>query len=281
MKVLYKILSISLISNLTFAVNLPENLQISDQVKKDIKQVSALKIDKKYKEFVYNKEFAKLLHLDESKAIKMPKEMYGAGVTIEEVAPETDERFAQYKVKFHLFVKHNDDYALPEDRWGDWFGASRMHKEIEEVVGQNEIPLNQDFMMDYTMRSFIGNDDLESNDNIPGNYYISAGSALFDKYQKNAYKGIDYISYAIRSSSVPKGHKNISIWLRKKNGPDYGYSSSGPKVAKYFYNFQFPNTLLKKSCKYLQKVYLQNRWNLSMEYHISYLENKNDYQCDI
>ena len=90
MKVLYKILSISLISSLSFAVKLPENISISDELKKDIKEVSALKIDKKYKDFVYNKEFAKLLKLNESKAIKMPKDMYATGVTIEEVSPETE-----------------------------------------------------------------------------------------------------------------------------------------------------------------------------------------------
>ena len=270
---------ISLISNLTFAVKLPENLHITEQVKKDIKQVSALKIDKKYKEFVYNKEFAKLLHLDKSKAIKMPKDMYGAGVTIEEVSPETDERFAQYKVKFHLFVKHNDDYALPEDRWGDWFGASKMQDEIEQVIGKDEVPLNQDFMMDYNMRSFIGNDDLASNENIPDNYYVRAGSLVLNKYQKNAYNGIDYISYGIDGPNFPKFNQNISIWLRKSNGRDYRYSSSGPTIAKDFYNFQIPKILRKNSCNYSQKAYLQNIWNLSLEYDLNTFLSSNDFFC--
>jgi len=43
MKALYKILSISLISNLSFAVKLPEGLSIPDNIKKEIAEVSVLK----------------------------------------------------------------------------------------------------------------------------------------------------------------------------------------------------------------------------------------------
>ena len=75
MKVLYKILIISLISNITYSVNLPENLKLTEQNKKDIAKVTALKIDKKYKAFVYNKEFAEILHIDKNQAITMPKDM--------------------------------------------------------------------------------------------------------------------------------------------------------------------------------------------------------------
>lgn len=285
MKVLYKILSISLISNISFAANLPESLSIPDNIKKEIVQVSALKIGKKHKEFVYNKEFADLLQIDKSKAIKMPKDMYAAGITFEEESSETDKKYVEYKVKFHIFVKHNDDYALPDDSWGDWYASMKMQRDMRDLVGKTEVYPDNDFRMKYSMNSFISNDYLEVDENIDDNYYIRAGSAIYDKYQKNVYKNIDYISYYIFSGSIPKANKNISIWIKKRKGPDFKYSSSGPKIAKDFYHFSLPNQLKKNSCKYMQKVYLEYNWNeilgnfnTNFQGSIS-LESKKNYIC--
>ena len=215
----------------------------------------------------------------------MPKDMYAAGITVEEESPETDKKYAEYKVKFHIFVKHNDDYALPDDSWGDWYGSMKMRRDIEDLIGESDVYPNNKYRIKYSMNSFISDDYLETNEKIDDNYYIRAGSAIYDTYQKNAYKNIDYISFYIFSSSIPKLNKNISIWIKKKEGPDFRYSSSGPTIAKDFYHFSLPNKLKKNACKYMQKIYLEynfnevlSNFNTNFQGSIS-LESKKNYMC--
>ena len=237
-------------------------MPISDEIKKDMAKVQALKIDKVYRSFVYNKEYADILKIDKSKAIVMPKDMYAAGITIDEKKPETETRFAEYDIRLHLFVKHQDDYALPKGDFGDFRAYLKFNSELRDFAHSRELYQYQNVADEFSMKHFISNDDYDIKP-IHDNDYINAGSAFLYRFYRNISPGVDYFEYHFFSDSMQKTalKQNTSIWIEKEGRPDFQYSSSGVQRAKDFYQFSIPKKLNENKCVFIQKIHMKRHWN--------------------
>lgn len=265
-----------------FAVKIPEDLDITDSIKQDIEKISKLKIDKKFSSFVYDAEFAKQAELDIKKAVKLPENMHGAGISVVEYKPETDKRFAEYNCRIHFILKNKDDYWLPKDSYGSWFDIRNISDGIEELTGADNVQFGY-VAQDYSMRSFIGN----VTKNSTANMQIRAGSIILNKYMKNIYPGMTYVEYYKGCSFFPEISEGVSIWLEKNNGPDFQVQTAIPLLYKFFYEFQLPQKLLLDSCQYIQKAYNQRDWNLALRMSDSGIPNsirlkntKDIYSCN-
>ena len=264
-----------------FAVNIPKDLDITDSIKQDIEKISKLKIDKKFSSFVYDAEFAKQAELDIKKAVKLPENMHGAGISVVEYKPETDKRFAEYNCKIHFILKNKDDYWLPKDSYGSWFDVRNIRDGVEELTGADNAQYGH-IVQDYSMRSFI---DKSFKQSLPNNQ-IMGGSLILSKYLKNIYSDMTYVEYYQSCAFFPEIDKGISVWLEKTHGPNFKIQTATPLFSKFFYELKIPNKILLNSCKYIQKSAALRDWNLALQMSDSGIPNsirlkkvKDIYNC--
>ena len=279
-KIIFILIFLLSIKNL-FAVKIPEDLDITDSIKQDIEKISKLKIDKKFSTFVYDAEFAKQAELDIKKAVKLPENMHGVGISVVEYKPETEKRFAEYDCKIHFILKNKDDYWLPKDSYGSWFDARNIRDGVEELTGADNAQYGH-IVQDYSMRSFIGN----VTKNATSNMQIRAGSVLLNKYMKNIYTNMTYVEFYHSCGFFPEMNEGISVWIENSTGPDFQVQTATPLLYKFFYEFQIPKKLLINSCKYIQKAAAFIDWNMAIQMSDSGIPNsirlkstKDIYSC--
>jgi len=263
------------------AVTIPKDLYITDKIKKDIEEVSKLKINKKFSTFAYDSAFAKNAGLDIKKSVKLSENVHGVGISIEELKPETKTRFADYQCNIFFIIKNRNDYWLPKDSFGSWFEARKISDELEEMTGVEYIPYGH-VVNDYSMREFVG----PSAENLPPSKTINGGSVVLEKYIKDIYPGMSYVNFKKYCSSFPEYKTGVSVWLEKSSGPDFQIQTAVPIFSKFFYELNVPNDILKTSCKYIQKSASNKNWNLSIRQSeigfpnsIRLMASEDSYQC--
>jgi len=282
-----KIILILLLSSLiffqtSFAITI-EKLKQHPPFKEHIEKLKKLEIKNQVSFFKYDKEFAKAGNLDLKKAIKLPENIHGVGVSVVKIKEPTDSKFIKYDCRIHYILKNKKDYWLPKDSYGSWYDVRAIADGIEAFTGAEQI-ITGHIRDDYS-RQYLG----ASIANPEPNSMFSAGSVILLKFMRNIYPNMTYVEFGTSCSYIPAMHKKPSIWIEKIGGPDYKVQREH-FLYKYFYQLPIPEMILKQACPYIQKGATYNDWNARITSNIfqyKKIENyaltkpEDNYVCDL
>jgi len=248
-----------------------EKLKQHPPFKEYIEKLEKLKIKDQVSFFQYDKEFAKAGNLDIKKAVKLPENMHGAGISVVKTNDGDDSEFAEYDCRIHFILKNQKDYWLPKDSYGSWYDIRSIADGIESLTGVDNI-ITGNIREDYS-RPYIG----ASIDNPKPDSMFSAGSVILLKFMKNIYPNMTYVEFGAFCSDSLQISRKPAIWLEKTNGPDYKIDRE-PFLYKYFYQFKIPEALLKQACSYIQKGKTYSDWNILITSKIFQYKNAENYR---
>ncbi len=273
----------------SFAKNFPPEVIMDEETKETIKTIEQIKIPPEgYRDFYFDETFANIANsqaefpnFDLKKAQKLSPYLHGIGISVKQIKPETKYFFPEYQCRLHLFIEHRDDYWLPPGRHGSWFHYDHLENETSYIIGEERLPIAFIERPDFSMRSFYGNINTDDQ-----NEPRLQGSLILDKYIKNAYENLDYISYEPLCVHLFEQLYKLSIWLEKRSGPDFQFERKFHEK-KDFYIFKFPKKMMKDSCEYIRKATMFDRWSNSDLYYFKFdqlprefVARLNEYVCD-
>lgn len=233
-----------------------KQLSVDQNYKEYFDRLDKIKIKDKVIFFKYDANFAKSGNLDLKKAIKLPENMHGIGISILKLSNGNEKKFADYDCRIHLVIKNNSDYWLPNDSYGSWYDIRAIGDEITKITGADNVQYWNSRGSDYAMRTFVGS-VTHKESYAP----IRAGSAIIIKYMKNIFPEMTYLEFAYSCSSFPKIDASPAVWIEKKGGPDFTIERI-PYYYKDFYEFPILEEILHKACPYIQKAATYRDWNI-------------------
>jgi len=246
-------LSLLMLFQTTSAVTI-EKLKQHPPFKEYIEKLEKVKIKDQVSFFQYDKEFAKAGNLDIKKAVTLPENMHGAGISVVKIKDGNDSQFEKYDCRIHFILKNQKDYWLPKDSYGSWYDVRAIADGIESLTGVENIKFGK--IVDNYSRQYIG----ASIENPKPNDMFSAGSVILLKFMKNIYPNMTYVEFSSYCGDSLQIERKPAIWIEKISGPDYKIDRE-PFLYKYFYQFKIPKILLKQACPYVQKGATYNDWN--------------------